>query len=154
MALLHTPNGLMLSHLDLMDGSAETSSVGTWTALCGSAVYIRDDVGSTDLSLCLSQGVSRGELGLIAIISKEFGAILTLGPRLERELLHLFFALQADHVALKSGIDGDDRADGRAGDAARSISMAMEQDQNWTDAVRASLASVAQTERTGQSLWP
>ena len=154
MALLHTPNGLMLSHLDLMDGSAETSSDGTWTALCGSAVYIRDDVGSTDLSLCLSQGVSRGELGLIAIISKEFGAILTLGPRLEREFLHLFVALVADHVALKSGIDGDDRADGRAGDAARSISMAMEQDQNWTDAVRASLASVAQTERTGQSLWP
>lgn len=149
MALLHTPNGLMLSHLDLMDGSAETSSDGTWTALRGSPVHIRDDVGHSDLSICLSQGVSRGELGVIAIISKEFGAILTLGPRLERELLRLFFCSGANHIAPKSGIDGDDRADGRAGDAARSISMAMEQDQNWTDAVRASLASVAQNERTG-----
>jgi hypothetical protein len=75
---------MMLSHFDLMD-SSETSLDGTWSALRGSPVHIRDDVGLTDLSLCLSQGVSRGELGLVAIASKEFGAILTVGPRLDRK---------------------------------------------------------------------
>jgi hypothetical protein len=65
-----------------MDNS-DTLSDGTWSALRGSPVHIRDDVGLTDLSLCLSQGVSRGELGLVAIVSKEYGAILTVGPRLD-----------------------------------------------------------------------
>jgi hypothetical protein len=66
--------------------SSDMSTDGTWSALRGSPVHIRDDVGLTDLSLCLSQGVSRGELGLVAIFSKEFGAILTVGPRLDRKL--------------------------------------------------------------------
>jgi hypothetical protein len=63
--------------------SSDISSDGTWSALRGSAVHIRDDIGLTDLSLSLSQGVSRRELGLVAIVSKEFGAILTVGPRLD-----------------------------------------------------------------------
>ena len=75
---------MMLSYIDLMD-SSDTSPDGTWSALRGSPVQIRDDVGITDLSLCVSQGVSRGELGLVATISKEFGAILTVGPMLDRE---------------------------------------------------------------------
>lgn len=74
----------MLSHIDLMD-SSDTSSDGMWTALRGSPVQIRDDVGLTGLSLCLSQGISRGELGLVAITSKELGAILTVGPNLDSE---------------------------------------------------------------------
>jgi hypothetical protein len=77
----------MLSHIDLID-SSDISPDGTWSALRGSSVHIRDDIGSTDLSLCLSQGVSRGELGLVAIVSKEFGAILTVGPRLDRKFPH------------------------------------------------------------------
>jgi hypothetical protein len=148
MALLHTPNGLILSHVDLMDGTTETSSTGTWSALRGSPIQIRDGVGLSDISLCLSQGVSRGELGLIAIISKEFGAILILGPRLERELFCICPAMVADDQALKDDIDIDGSSDGHASDAARSIVLAMAQKQNWTDAVRASLASVAQNERT------
>ena len=66
--------------------SSDRSPDETWSALRGSPVHIRDDIGLTDLSLCLSQGVSRGELGLVAIVSKEFGAILTVGPRLDCEL--------------------------------------------------------------------
>lgn len=78
----------MLSHIDLMD-SSDTSPDGIWSALRGSPIQIRDDVGITDLSLCISQGVSRGELGLVAIVSKEFGAILTVGPMLDREFTSL-----------------------------------------------------------------
>jgi len=74
-----------------MDNS-DTAPDGTWSALRGSPVHIRDDVGSTDLSLCLSQGVSRGELGLVAIVSKEFGAILTVGPRLDCKLYSIYYA--------------------------------------------------------------
>jgi len=44
--------------------------------------------------------------------------------------------------------------DSRATDSARSIVLAMEQGYNWTDAVRASLASVSQSERTGESQSP
>jgi hypothetical protein len=73
----------MLSHIDLMDStSPSTTEEGNWTALRGSPVHIREDVGSTDISLSLTQGVLRGESGLIAIISKVFGAILSLGPKL------------------------------------------------------------------------
>jgi hypothetical protein len=67
-------------------------SDGAWSALRGSPVHIRDDVGLTDLSLSLSQGVSRGELGLVAIVSKEFGAILTVGPRLDRKFPAICYA--------------------------------------------------------------
>jgi len=91
LALLSTPNGVMLSHIDLMD-SSDMAPDGTWSALRGSPVHIRDDVGLTDLSLCLSQGVSRGELGLVAIVSKEFGAILTVGPRLDCKLYSTYHA--------------------------------------------------------------
>jgi hypothetical protein len=87
LSLLSTFNGIMLSHIDLMD-SSDTSLDGTWSALRGSPVHIRDDVGLTDLSLCLSQGVSRGEPGLVAIVSKEYGAILTVGPRLDGKFPH------------------------------------------------------------------
>jgi hypothetical protein len=48
----------------------------------------------------------------------------------------------------------DDTSDSRATDSARSIVLAMEQGHNWTDAVRASLASIASSERTGESQSP
>jgi hypothetical protein len=51
-------------------------------------------------------------------------------------------------------MDDDQSPDSRATDSARSIVLAMEQGHNWTDAVRASLAFVSQSERTGESHYP
>jgi hypothetical protein len=47
-------------------------------------------------------------------------------------------------------VDDDQSPDSRAMDSARSIVLAMEQGHNWTDAVRASLASTPYGERTGE----
>jgi hypothetical protein len=47
-------------------------------------------------------------------------------------------------------VDDDQSPDSQAIDSARSIVLAMEQGHNWTDAVRASLASTPHGERTGE----
>lgn len=46
-------------------------------------------------------------------------------------------------------VDGGNPPHTQATDSARSIVLAMDQGQNWTDAVRASLASTPHNERTG-----
>jgi hypothetical protein len=51
-------------------------------------------------------------------------------------------------------MEDDQSPDSRATDSARSIVLAMEQGHNWTDAVRASLASVPQSERIGEYQYP
>lgn len=47
-------------------------------------------------------------------------------------------------------VAGGQSPNSRPMDSARSIVLAMEQGHNWTDAVRASLASVPHNERTGE----
>jgi hypothetical protein len=140
---------MILSHIDVMD-SSETSSEGSWAALRGSPIHIRDNVGITDVSLCLSQGVSRGELGLIAIVSKELGAILTASPKLDCKFLAAVILANADEQAVKMEVDGDGSDFRRAIESARSIVLAMKQGENWTDAVRASLASLPHDGRVGE----
>ena len=147
LALLSSPSGIILSYIDLTDNS-ESSSDKSWTALRGSQVRIADDVGLTDISICLSQGVARGELGLVAIVSKEYGAILTLGPELGCTSF-LCSNHQAHGQAFKVESGGDESLLERAKISARSIVLAMEQGQNWADVVRASLVSGPHSERTG-----
>ena len=55
---------------------------------------------------------------------------------------------------MKMEVDDEQTSDSRAMESARSIVLAMEQGHNWTDAVRASLASVSYNERTGESPSP
>ena len=147
LALLNSPGGILLSHIDLTD-SPESTSEKPWTALRGSQVRIADDVGMTNIGICLSQGVARGELGLVAIVSKEYGAILTLGPELGCTSF-LCSNHQAHGEAVTAETGGDVSLLERAKNSARSIVLAMEQGQNWADVVRASLASESHSERTG-----
>ena len=55
---------------------------------------------------------------------------------------------------MKMEVDDEQTSDSRAMESARSIVLAMEQGHNWTDAVRASLASVPHSERTGEFQSP
>jgi hypothetical protein len=92
LSLLQTKDGVIMSHLDLADTSAGPPE-SPWAALRGDPIRIREDVGSTDVSLYLSQGVERGGLGLVAIMSRETGALLTVGPKLrgmESSSVHRF----------------------------------------------------------------
>lgn len=57
---------------------------------------------------------------------------------------------QANVSAVKSDSNGGALTQTKAMESARSIVLAMEQGQNWTDTVRASLASVPSNERTGE----
>jgi hypothetical protein len=56
----------------------------------------------------------------------------------------------ANVQAVKMELDENHSPDSRAMDSARSVVLAMEQGHNWTDAVRASLASTPHGERTGE----
>lgn len=85
LALLRTPNGARLSHVDLLDtAESEPVAESTWSALRGDSVAIKEDLDSTELGFAVSQGAVRGELGLVAIVRREAPPILVVGPNLQR----------------------------------------------------------------------
>lgn len=69
----------------MMDSSAQSTDEGRWAALRGASIVIQEDVDPTELGLVVSQGVARGEQGLIAITNRDSGAILLAGPALNCE---------------------------------------------------------------------
>lgn len=79
LALLQTPSGVILSHIDLADTPTESDSEG-WAALRGASIAIQDDVNLLDLGLIVSQGVERGQQGLVAVTNRDVGALLLVGP--------------------------------------------------------------------------
>ena len=86
LALLRTPDGTVLSHVDLLDTvEREAAEDGSWAALRGKSVSIKDNLCATELGLAVSQGIQRGELGLVAIVSRQAPPILVRGPDLHRE---------------------------------------------------------------------
>lgn len=81
LALLQTPKGVNLSHIDLLNpGESDNEQ---WSALRGSSIAIRDDIDLLHLGLVVSQGVERGEQGLVAITNRDVGALLLVGPSLK-----------------------------------------------------------------------
>ena len=76
LALLSSPTGVQLTHIDL--ASETLTAVGEETLL-------GDMHFSGGVEMVISQGVERGQMGLVALISEDVGAMLVVSPRLKRE---------------------------------------------------------------------
>lgn len=148
LALLQTPKGVVLSHIDL--ANLEESDNEQWNALRGSSISIRDDINLLDLGLVVSQGIERGEQGLVAITNRDVGALLLVGPSLKSmpcfesyiAIGHMLIRLDAS-----GGVDGDKSTATEAGIAADSIILAMKQESNWSDVIRAAFGSKPMLDR-------
>jgi hypothetical protein len=141
---------MIMSYIDMADTSP-TSPDSPWAALRGSSIHIREDIGVTDLSLTLSQGAERGALGLVSISSREMGTVLTVAPRLSCKLAYVGVELQLTATVAQDEGDVISDTASTTGDAAASITLAIEQGHAWTDVIRAAFASEPETRRTGES---
>jgi len=132
-ALVATPSpregvpGLILTHINLIP-PAEADTAGTgrprWPALVGEEYALDASLaGAGDVTLLPSQGVKRGEMGLVAVLGD-------LRPRL------------IPSPRLGAGASPSESVKNIAERAARSVELAVTQGVDWSDAVRAAFASV------------
>ncbi|WRT69112.1 uncharacterized protein IL334_006096 [Kwoniella shivajii] len=116
LALISQPVGLSLAHLNLVTDQ--------WTLL-GDTVDLGELKGGTGADLEISQGASRGQLGLAALIGKEGAPTLLVVNRIE---------------GLPS-LGGMNDASAVASQAAMSIVLAERQGVDWSDVIRAVVGS-------------
>lgn len=84
LAMINAPSGTILSHLNLLS-TTDDAEAANWSAITGDSVNIREDLSASGLSLVVSQGTARGELGLVGLVNPEAGAVLVVSPRLASE---------------------------------------------------------------------
>lgn len=131
MGLVSNNEGLFLSHINLAPHSENDTSAGgapRWKALVGEQFALDPSVGNIDLALIPSQGVTRGEMGLVAVGGGGSRPRLIPSPRLGAPA-HPEESL--NHIAER---------------CARSIELAVVQGVDWSDAVRAAFALVPRSE--------
>jgi hypothetical protein len=125
-ALVARPTGLALTHVNLVPpAEGDTAGAGKprWPVLVGEEYALDASVGATGAALLPSQGVRRGEMGLVAVLG-DGRPRLVPSPRLGTGA--------APHETLKHTAER----------AARSVELAVIQGVDWSDALRAAFASV------------
>lgn len=141
LALLQTPKGTTLSHIDLADSVVSDSE--PWSVLRGSSISIREDIDLLDLGLVVSQGVERGEQGLVAITNRDVGALLLVRPGLDCVFSQSFHETGTGELTgvVASEVKEGDSPTTEAEIAAKSIILAMKQESGWADVIRATFGS-------------
>lgn len=130
-ALISNNEGLFLSHVNLAPHAENDGSAGgppRWKALVGEEFSLDPSVGNIDLALIPSQGVTRGEMGLVAVGGGGSRPRLVPSPR------------------LGAPAHPDETIAQIAERCARSVELAVVQGVDWSDAVRAAFALVPRHE--------
>ncbi|WVW79438.1 hypothetical protein I302_101407 [Kwoniella bestiolae CBS 10118] len=116
LAIISQPSGLSLIHLNLL--------ADQWTTV-GDPIDLDELRGEVDLGLVVSQGVSRGQSGLVAVIGKEAAPALVVVPRLDGQPT---LAEPSTESSL-------------AVDAATSIILAEKDGVDWSDVMRSAIGA-------------
>lgn len=134
LALISTPSGIALTHLNLAPpAEADTSGSGEprWAAIMGEEIPLSPLVAASaegEVTLVASQGTRRGELGLVAIFGDSLPPKLEPSPRLGTDArpVETLKAL-ATHTA-------------------RAVELAVVQGVDWSDTIRAAFMVVPKGE--------
>lgn len=149
LAVLSSPDGLLLSHINLLPASDDSVDSSTWAALVGDSVKMRDDLEISQITLTISQGTARGELGLVGFAIPESGVVMEISPRLEATgRCTRIVGISLNRPV--SELTAEDRNKLHGKDSALSILLAMKQGVDWSDVVRATFAAVAKAEQSGK----
>ncbi|WVQ63830.1 uncharacterized protein L199_001986 [Kwoniella botswanensis] len=116
LAIISQPSGLSLVHINL--------SANQWT-MVGDPIALGELRSEVDLDLVVSQGVTRGQMGLAALIGKESAPALLVVPRLEGQ----------------PTLDKLSKEVSMGSDAATSIILAEKDGIDWSDVIRAAISS-------------
>jgi hypothetical protein len=139
-----SPTGLILTHINLVPPpDSDTSGEGRprWPVLVGEEYSLDPSLASSgDVALLPSQGVKRGEMGLVAVLG-DMRPRLIPSPRLGAGSSP---TETVKHIA--EGSSPTETVKHIAERAARSVELAVIQGVDWSDAVRAAFASVPRAE--------
>ncbi|WOO77185.1 uncharacterized protein LOC62_01G000772 [Vanrija pseudolonga] len=125
LALISSPTGLSLSHVNLAGSGNAMDTGDRWSALVGEEVALDPSLAFGDAVIIPSQGPKRGEMGVVALLSVGSRPRLVPSPRLEVESPTPSETIK--EVAKR---------------CARSVELAVVQGVDWSDAIRAAFATV------------